>query len=238
MIVEDFVVLGRTVPEESKKYGHRVCMAGYSPELRKLLRVYPLPVQNPLKQRQIHTFALERNHNDSRWESWKLSSRIPLRESTKAATTTTVQDFLQPLEADSIDQLNSDRQSLGVLRVSDLRGVFQERKGVKDELQLELFKSTDVAFGANAISVAPYLVFDDAGKGRSLQLREWGCYEYLRRFPGNRPGLWRNLQLHKDRDYLLLVGNMCNRRNIWLVINVFPIARKSQTTPMFEAMEA
>ncbi len=42
MTVEDFVVLGRTVPEDSQKYGKKVCMAGYSPSLSQLLRVYPL----------------------------------------------------------------------------------------------------------------------------------------------------------------------------------------------------
>lgn len=42
MHVEDFVVLGRTVPEESKKYGQRICMAGYSLENNQFLRIYPL----------------------------------------------------------------------------------------------------------------------------------------------------------------------------------------------------
>ena len=44
MHVEDLIVLGRTVPEESRKYGQKVCMAGYSAENNQFLRVYPLLV--------------------------------------------------------------------------------------------------------------------------------------------------------------------------------------------------
>ncbi len=74
--VEDFVVLGRTVPEDSKRYGKKICMAGYSPDLNQFLRVYPLmlPIgdsadSNDFKARHAYSLDLRRNDQDNGIES-------------------------------------------------------------------------------------------------------------------------------------------------------------------------
>ncbi len=124
MIVEDFVCLGRTVPEESKKYGHKVCMAGYSYELRQFLRVYPLPVKNPLEVRGKYVLSLERNSMDSRIESWKLVDRVALYPSPTKASDADIQQILKQNVAASIDELNEQRKSLGVVHCSEVFGEF------------------------------------------------------------------------------------------------------------------
>jgi hypothetical protein len=227
VIVEDFICLGRTVPEESKKYGHKVCMAGYSAELGQLLRVYPLPVKNPLRVGFRYVLSLERNASDSRAESWKLTDRVALYESTEKTSSRDILAAISCLAVDSIATLNERRASLGVLVCEEAVCEFQRRESVSSE-QLDLFDWADVAFGANAISVAPYLRFDDATGTHRLQLREWGCYEWIRKNVGEHRQLSRNLRIDRHHKQTILVGNMSNHRNTWLIIKSWATPRVKQ----------
>ncbi len=225
MIIEDFVCLGRTVPEQSKTYGHRVCMAGFSPELGQLLRVYPLPVVNTLRVGRRYVLSLQRNSKDSRHESWKLADRIALYESTEKVLTHAITEHLEHYISPSIQHLNEQRASLGIIKADHVQCEFRRRESVKAPEQLELFESTDTCFGANAIHVAPYVRFDDEAGSHCLQLREWGCYEWIRKHPAQYRQLSQNLGFGEPSSQLMLVGNMCNFRNVWLVIKTWPIAK-------------
>jgi hypothetical protein len=225
MIVEDFICLGRTVPEESKKYGHKVCMAGYSSELKQFLRVYPLPVSNTLKCNYRYCLGLSRNSMDSRRESWKLTDRVALYDSMEKESSSSIRDILSSSVSSSIAELNDARASLGVIKPDAITGEFELRKNC-GTTQYELFETCDDLFGAKAVNAAPYLRFSAAGKSHRLQIREWGCYEWIRKNPGDCSTLWKNLKL--DRDVYLLVGNMSNQRTTWLVIKSFSFERSSQ----------
>lgn len=228
MIIDDFVCLGRTVPEESTTYGHRVCMAGYSESMRALLRVYPLPVQNPLRQRHVASLSVERNPKDCRPESWKLreAGKSILEAGGEEVPMGTVRKWLRDMRADSIKALNEARRSLGVLEVDgEAQPYFQGRSDVRDPAQLELFRFADADprhFGAKALDIAPRLQFHDkAGHPHDLQVREWGAYEWVRKHRADAAQLWRNYRIDDGRPTLLLVGNMNNQRTAWLIINIF-----------------
>lgn len=75
MRIDDFIMFGRTVPEKSQKYGVKVCGAGYSPEIRSFIRIYPLPVQCKIEAREMVTVDVDRSAHDSRHESWALKTR-------------------------------------------------------------------------------------------------------------------------------------------------------------------
>lgn len=233
MIVEDFVCLGRTVPEESKKYGHKVCMAGYSFELGQFLRVYPLPVQNPLKANRKYVLSLCRNSSDSRFESWKLTDRIALYESKDKVYESDLRRIFTENVSESIAILNDRRASIGVVRPLDMLGEFDHRANC-GETQMDLFDHCDHHFGADAINAIPYLRFMLAGKSHRLQLREWGCYEWIRKNPCECAKLWNNLRLKEQTDKYLLVGNMANHRNVWLVIKSFSMAIERQLSLICE----
>jgi hypothetical protein len=239
MIIEDFICLGRTVPEESKTYGHRVCMAGYSEELGKagaspFVRVYPLMVENPIHARCRCVLDLERNEKDSRRESWKL--KHPTRGVVKVCEEVSIEatrKFLKRQVADSIASLNQNRLSLGVLHV-DARGSFVARKEASHPDQLAFFDDLDSStFGAKAVDLAPYLAFRDGdGTDRKIQLREWGSYEWIRKHRDDAASLWSNLQVHSPDPTLIVVGNMNNIRTSWLVIKTYKAKVEAQT-PLF-----
>jgi hypothetical protein len=83
----------------------------------------------------------------------------------------------------------------------------------------ELVEDANCAFGANAIDLMPYLQFTDKAGSHCLQLREWGCYEWIRKQRDNAAQLWQNL--HMDEPQAVVVGNMANHRNVWLVIKTY-----------------
>ncbi len=232
MRMDDFICLGRTVPEESKKYGHKVCMAGVSLELNSLLRVYPLAINNPIRARMKCVLDVQRNPQDTRKESWKLKDHkegvISVSPATHAIEKN-IRPFLEPFLCDSISKLNEERRSLGVLKLNNPYGHFRERKSTPHPDQGLLFDIADECFGANAIDLAPYIEFkDDGGYNHNLQIREWGCYERIRKDRHKAFQLWDILGLTKNRTIWAIVGNQCNHRSSWLIIATFQIKKEFQ----------
>jgi len=255
MRVEDFTVLGRTVPEESRKYGKRVCMAGYSPENNQLLRVYPLMVPvgdnadaNGFRARFRYTMELQRNASDSRTESWRLvdEQKPTATEWSRAVETpkAKVVDWLDRHVTRSIKALNECKLSLGVIRLEqglwDGYAVAREATGHGEEHR-GLFDDLDDQQGidANAVKFAPYIRFTDADGEHNLQVREWGAYRLLSnpQYADTPDSLWTANAYRKDRGKLLVVGNMCNHRSNWLIIKTFDLDPVSTTPGLFDDLE-
>jgi hypothetical protein len=234
--VDDFVCLGRSVPEASKRYGLKVCMAGYSEEMRGFLRVYPLPVGNPVRQRDVFRLEMERPAQDSRHESWRLQRERPdggFAERLGSRPPAAVARWLAGKVTPSVSALNAARLSLGVVRPLEYRPFFRRGEEPVDPAQRSLFEGVADTFGPEAARLAPCLRFRDEGGWHELQLREWGCFEWLRKEPGRVTQLWDNLGFGRpDVEHLLLVGNMCNHRNAWLVISTY---RQAKQASLFDA---
>jgi hypothetical protein len=250
--VEDFVVLGRTVPEESKKFGTRICMAGYSPGINQFLRVYPLMVPvgenadtNGFRARHVYSLNLRRNDLDNRPESWRL-----LDENNPTATAwnkaaeakkSTVTRWLGSREVQSIEALNECRVSLGVLRLkaADWAGEMVPRS---DDAMTEAEKTLfdDLAderdIDANRIKHIPYIKFTDRRGAHRLQVREWGAYRLLVKpqYAEKPEALWGAAGYRIGHDLLVVVGNMCNYRTNWLIIKTFEVASADDGPGLFD----
>lgn len=67
----------------------------------------------------------------------------------------------------------------------------------------------------------PYLTFKDAEGEHTLQMREWGTFQYLRKHQFQGESLDKALHLRTPGEqWYALVGNMAHRRNVWLVIQL------------------
>ena len=242
MRIDDWCCLGRTVPEESKKYGLKVCSVGYSDELRAFVRVYPLPVRCDIKQRMVCQLELVRNPGDSRDESWKLTRDDDDGGINRVSTFEKQADVVAWLGkhvSPSIADLNERRRSIGVLKIptEQIKGVLRQRKTPdgSDPEQKLFFEDIDENFGQGAIPVAPYLEFRDKAGPHRIQVREWGCYEYLRNHPTKIDELWSAMNLDTpDSDTYLVVGNMNNHRTVWLVISFYVMARVKPVKGLFD----
>src|SRR5208282_5240000 len=109
------------------------------------------------------------------------------------------------------------------------QGFFRERKGVASPDQGMLFEITDEIFGAGSFDIAPYIGFwDQIGKHHDLQIREWGCYEWIRKCRDKASSLWSNLGLNRNEPLWAIVGNQANHRTSWLIISTFRVPSETQ----------
>lgn len=234
MICEDFIMLGKTVPESRKDGRVSVCCAGWSPEMRSFVRIYPLAMQGAPKMWSRSCVALERPvHGDSRPESWCLRGERKgeahrdinqiFEVDNPRLSDAEIMRVCEQLPVLPKDEANRKRMSLAVVQ-PDCPPLlhFTENVEADDHPQMRLFEHDAEArrqLGAQRFPYQPRLRFTTDGSAHDLQLREWGAYEWLRK---NGPAGRHN---HPARDRLksnprLLIGNMNGHRNVWLVISI------------------
>ncbi len=234
MILEDFVMLGKTVPEPSSDGRVFVCSAGYSQELRSLIRIYPLARHAAPRRWEMCRVNLERNPRDSRPESWKLAGdrSIGNHERINSAFTPYAKvngwerkEVLDDprLWVDSIAEANEKRLSLALLRPRHIPRVdYDKNHNSPDSPQMRLFDDgLPPAEGAKRFPFMPRLDFVDSSGRHRLMLRDWGCYELMRKHPEHTFDLDDALSLGEDS--VLLIGNLNSHRTAWLCISVLNI---------------
>lgn len=233
MICDDFIMLGKTVPEPQSDGRVFVCSAGYSAELRSLIRIYPLARKDAPRRWSISRVPLERNTKDSRAESWKLAGDrsadrhgninkvFETYSKVKGMQTRDVLDD-DRVWVSSIKEANERRISLALLAPKGTPEVIYEHNANSpDSPQLKLFTDgLPPAQGAKRFPYMPRLAFDDDKGGHRLMLRDWGCYERMRKAPG---ALDLEDCLSLGPDSRLLIGNLNSHRTAWLVISVLNI---------------
>ena len=231
MILEDFVMLGTTVPEPNSDGRVFVCSAGVTEEDRRLIRIYPLARRRVPRRWGMYRVRLERNYQDSRGESFQLAA-----DRTRGAHERINDEFeivqtaisrgsraslLSRYVVGSIDEANAKRLSLAIIQATEMTVEFDENPETAPDPQMVLFDSEDEQeAGARRFPLMPRLRFHDERTTNRLMLRDWGAFE-LQRKKG--PSYFRdNLvdALHLQPSSSLLVGNMNNQRNAWLVISV------------------
>jgi hypothetical protein len=227
--LHDFVMLGKTVPEPNSDGRVFVCSAGVSGTLRSLVRIYPLARYGAPPRWSVNTITLERNPKDSRAESFKLAGdRSPGAHNRINTGFVGAGDYPPPLRADllksyaveSIAEANARRLSLAMLHPDAVSLEFDHNPDSPDSPQLTLFdlqpRPTE---GAKRFAYIPRLRFRDASGEHRLMLRDWGCFEFMRKHGDGRRAELADA-LHLDSSCSLLIGNLNHHRNAWLVISV------------------
>lgn len=215
MILEDFVMLGKTAPEMDRQGRVTVCSAGWSPELRQLVRIYPLAVENAPPDFSVSQVRLERNHQDTRHESWKIAGDRSLTVHAGINTRFDVKHILNDRQSlvdqiplvESVQEANQKRLSLAVIQPEG-----------KPEFYLEKNKNWlmhDKMVGTKTYKYLPRLKFDLGGTTHKLKYLNQEVYNHLK--PTNKSDFWRIAGRFK-KNPKLLIGNMFAYRNNWLVI--------------------
>jgi len=239
MILEDFVMLGKTIPEANADGRVFVCSAGMSNDLRSLVRLYPLSRWQAPARWSISSVPVERNPRDSRRESFCLKgNRSPAQHAAinilfqgSGTVAREHRDALvDPYRVSSIREANERRLSLAIIEPDGVARLhFDTSENSPNSPQLSLFAkdpSEERELGSRRFAYQPRLEFRDADGWHDLQLRDWGGYEFMRRHGDDRRHeLAAAARL--DAQPLLLVGNQNNARTAWLVISVlFPIRQR------------
>lgn len=241
-------MLGKTVPEPNSDGRIFVCSAGVSSELGSLLRIYPLARRHAPERWTVNRVQLERNPKDNRRESWKLAGdrRVGMHEYINMTFHRVGElkereraQLLSKFVVPSIAVANQRRMSLAVIHpvaTPTLRFEFNPdspaspRLALFDDQVVERERVQRFAF-------SPRLEFADEDGCHSLLLRDWGCFEFLRKHGDERRyDLFDALHLSERSS--LMVGNMNHHRNAWLIISVVQGLRdRAVQTSFLDGME-
>lgn len=244
MRLDDFVMLGTTVPEVLSDGREAVCSAGYSEEYGSLLRLYPLSRFGAPRRWHAYRVEIERNSRDRRAESWALRgerrvdhAQINFRSFSEEGRVEPFElsEAIERNEVASIKEANGRRMSLAFLRPRNIKLSFDYNPESPDSPQLKLFAGREPVKGSKRFAYTPRLQFlDQEGYGHNLQLRDWGAFEFLRKYPKDHSGLKQNLKL--DDEPVLLIGNHAQHRTSWLVISVLHVAAQLSLLTTKEAL--
>ena len=127
IVIDDFVMLGTTVPEPTRSGRVFVCSAGVSATLRSLVRIYPLARRGAPHRWDRCEIALDRNPQDGRDESFRIvgdrspgfaHETINQRFRTLASVTDRARpELLRPYSFESITHANNLQRSLAIIHL-------------------------------------------------------------------------------------------------------------------------
>lgn len=233
MILDDFVMLGKTVPEANSDGREFVCTAGYSFELRQAVRIYPMARAHCPQRWAMCRVPVERNAKDSRTESWKIKGDRSPRQHWNINSVISVQgsltkererqrEIIRALTVGSLKEANSLRLSLCVILPREVPEVFFERGETAQMAPTpDLFNYLPALPVKQRFDWHPRLQFSDEDGDHDLMLRDWGCYELMRKQPEKISIPYLEDALNISTAAPLLCGNLNSFRNSWLVISVF-----------------
>lgn len=238
MRLSDFICYVRTVPEQSKKYGKRVCMAGVSAEMGLPIRIYPMLLDVPLKARHMAELDVIKNPDDNRRESYKLIDAVDSVRGISGIPSVSIDGIFESASRigySTIKRLNEERASLGfICPVGRPTIKMVARQDLADPRQQLLFdefaedaQKHEFRFGSSH-PLIPYVEFWDEDGRHCLQLREWGAFEFLRKYPENPNGLLRLTSDAEERDFVVMVGNQMHNRTSWMALSVWSRRRNGQ----------
>jgi len=230
MRIDDFIVLGRTTPVKSKKYGHCVCVAGYSEELGQFVRIFPTKINSKIKTLCKVSVEVERKAEDKRAESWALKSRTEssILSVSKPLNKMEILPILKNNTSSSTTELNTPdkfgkKASLGIIKPELFEIVTEQRK--------EFTQHNSGIKTMDSFPIVPRLELPrHEGMAKREQTRfminEWGVYQLMSKYETAGKTLTATdiknaLHIKDGKEVYFLVGNMKNIKNVWLVIKVF-----------------
>ena len=223
-------MLGKTVPEASSDGREFVCTAGYSPELRQAIRIYPMARLNCPPRWSICQIPLERNQKDSRLESWKIRGDRSIDHHkyinnvikiTGKVIGNDQKSIVDALAIDSIKEANIKRLSLCVILPKDIPTLSPESGKTAHMIPSpDLFGNTPILPVKMRFPWHPRIEFHDNDGKHNLMLRDWGCYELMRKHE-DKPISYLEEALNLTTAPPLLCGNLNQHRTSWLVISIF-----------------
>jgi len=237
MLLNDLIILGRACPEPLKDGRVTVCLAGYSYE-HGFIRLYPTHPKMPIKRWDIVRIEVERNEQDTRAESWKITDSKAgwdkLPEKIKVIGLVDKRDerrnLLANLTDPSVKTINEAKRSLGIVKPEIIKTYFGDNAKFGEWKQLGLPGMTDLEsyLTKRDYEIEPRVQYRcpeiNPPSEHDQQVLEWGFYEWFRKNPDNREQVWENAGINKENtEIYFLVGNQFRYRTSFMVISVLRV---------------
>lgn len=237
----DIICLGLAVPEQISDGRKTVCMAAYHEDLG-LIRIYPCRVDMGMHRWQRFSAYIERNPQDTRYESFKLyGSRDGWDSLSVSANGVLRRDeriaLVNKIKTTCIHDINTSRFSLGIIKPMEIMSVWYEPNPSytkPKQHSIALVKSDEWAATKSDFPFHPRMIYrcHPNCPGHNQTILEWGAYEWLRKTSGDEYQIIENWRLTDPQyEHFLLVGNQAQHRNSFLVINVLWFKRQQAESP-------
>ena len=229
--------MGVGAPNETKTGEKTMCAIILTKDYG-FLRVYPIPANEQFGVWCNVSMNVEKG-NDNREESWKIQNWIV---ESKITDNNEKREILYACELksgqfDPLEYMNESRRSIALVSL--------EWGSVEATLSQKIpsFVSTDDEECGWIVTQAkqwlkPYITWTSKqGKSHTSHLGGREIYEGIRRNPTEPWNMMNNLQImNPDYEKWLLLGNMKDRRNVWLCVHLHRLKKQtSGSTPLFSS---
>lgn len=229
------IVLGVGAPNETRS-GQKTMCAILLTHDHGFLRIYPIPAQEKFSVWSQVSVHLEKG-NDGREESWKVCD---WSVDSKIEDASQKREILKACELrsglhDPIEYMNEARRSIALVPL--------EWGSVEATISQKIpsFVSSDDEECGWIVTQAkhwlkPYVTWTSKqGRSHTSHLGGREIYEGIRRNPTEPWSMMNNLQImNPDYEKWLLLGNMKDRRNVWLCVHLHRLKKQtSGSTPLF-----
>lgn len=225
-----YTLLCKSVPEFDKRDGKLyTCSLGYCPQFG-LIRVYPLPLVG-MKKWHTYEIEVERNKRDTRGESWKLSSYsrnenwVGFSNDCKLIGVSDKSKLIRYLfnsVSPSISYLNKQRKSIGVVMAQTVNPFWDANSRFINTMQVGMFDDVELAdftkYTKEQREKEARIIFKDGDGAHNLQFNDWQYAEFQRKFGATKDAF---RFIKPDAPQLLLIGNMLQYQNSWMVLSAF-----------------
>jgi len=234
-VIDNLTVLGNAVPDSISDQRITVCTVGFSPS-HGLVRIYPVPPVSHMKRWNIVEVPLDRNPQDTRFESWKIQGsktewdkiarKITLKGRVSDNDKSTLVDKLHSMfGAGCVEDFNDKQVSLGMIRPQIENYRMEKRDDYESTAQTQLGRVSPFLTIKN-YPLRPVIQYRCPNcrtvNAHKQQIVEWGVFEWMRQHPNEADKVWENLRLGESGyNRSFLVGNMALHRNSFMIISVF-----------------
>ena len=216
------LILGKGAPNRCRDGTATLCAIALTRELG-LIRIYPLHVeQRGVRVWSVCDLSLEPSRSDSRRESWKVLAAQPVGfVDDRADRAAILHACLLPEDVgDPIAHQNTARASVAVVPALVTAQIVE--RGACNEVP-DAGETGDSWVMCQRESAHKPLIRWRApnGSGHESHVVSQEVYEFIRQNPTDPARVFSNLQLtNPDYGHWLVIGNMRDRRNVWVVVHV------------------
>jgi hypothetical protein len=187
-----------------------------------LIRVYPIPAENKFPVWGRVSLSLTRSATDNRRESYKIGNftitdKVEDREEKREILNACI---LKSGDQDPQKYMNEMRGSIALVKLQWGNVTASLAQRVPDVLESD--GEFNWCMSQSEQWQKPYIQWkSDQGTQHTTHLLGREIYEGLRHNPSNPWNLFNNLQINNpDFEHWLLLGNMKDRRNVWVGVHL------------------
>lgn len=234
MVTATGIVLGKGAPNLCRD-GRKTLCAIVLTESLGLVRVYPLDVTDEISVWSSIEMKLDRSTSDNRGESWKLLEARQLSLVTDHHEKRCILDscVLKSGDRDPIEYQNERRKSIAMVKGFRLGTELPTREEFSDENVSETDHELQPwVVVQSQMPQKPYITWQSLqGVKHRSHIVAQEVYLGLLKNPTAPSNVFNNMRIYdNDYDKWILLGNMRDRRTVWVAVHVHRLKKTTQRT--------